>query len=45
MGGVFEKSEDAKLEFRCTADHRHIPVLLKSKVIVGGFKAERESEI
>jgi hypothetical protein len=45
VGGIFEKSKDAKLEIWCTADHRHIPVLLKSKVIVGSFKAELESEI
>ncbi|QBG47706.1 DUF3108 domain-containing protein [Verrucomicrobia bacterium S94] len=40
VGGVFEKSKDAKIEIWCTADHRHIPVLLKSKVAVGSFKAE-----
>ncbi len=43
VGGVFKKSKDAKLEMWCTADHRHIPVLLKSKVIVGSFKAELAS--
>jgi hypothetical protein len=45
IGGVFEKSKDAKMEIWCTADHRHIPVLLKSKVIVGSFRAELETEI
>jgi len=45
LGGVFEKSKDAKMEIWCTADDRHIPVLLKSKVIVGSFKAELETEI
>jgi hypothetical protein len=45
IGGVFEKSKNANLEIWCTADPRHIPVLLKSKVIVGNFKAELESEI
>ncbi len=40
IGGVFEKSDNAKMEIWCTADHRHIPVLLKSKVMVGNFKAE-----
>lgn len=45
IGGVFEKSKDAKMEIWCTADHRHIPVLLKSKVLVGSFKAELESDI
>lgn len=43
VGGVFEKSKDAKVEIWCTADHRHIPILLKSKVIVGSFKAELEA--
>jgi len=45
IGGVFEKSKNAKMEIWCTADHRHIPVLLKSKVIVGSFKAELETKI
>ncbi len=45
VGGVFEKSKDAKIEIWCTADHRHIPVLMKSKVFVGSFKAELETEI
>lgn len=45
VGGVFEKSKDAKMEIWCTADNRHIPVLLKSKVIVGSFKAELETNI
>ena len=45
VGGVFEKSKDAKMEIWCTADYRHIPVLLKSKVAVGNFKAELETEI
>jgi len=39
VGGVFKKSKDAKIEIWCTADERHIPVLLKSKVVVGSFKA------
>lgn len=45
LSGVFERSEGATVEFWCTADHRHIPVLLKSKVAVGSFKAELETEI
>ena len=40
VGGVFEKSKNAKVEIWCTADHRHIPVLMKSKVVVGSFRAE-----
>lgn len=43
VGGVFEKSKNAKMEIWCTADHRHIPVLMKSKVAVGSFKAELEN--
>jgi hypothetical protein len=43
VGGVFEKSKNAKIELWCTADHRHIPVRMKSKVLVGNFKAELES--
>lgn len=43
VGGVFKKSKGASMEIWCTADHRHIPVLLKSKVIVGSFRAELES--
>lgn len=45
VGGVFEKSDDAEMEIWCTDDHRHIPVLLKSKVIVGSFRAELETKI
>lgn len=40
IGGVFEKSKDAKLEIWVTADNRRIPVRIKSKVIVGSFVAE-----
>ncbi|VGO21010.1 DUF3108 domain-containing protein [Pontiella sulfatireligans] len=40
MGGVFEKSKKAKLEIWVTADHRHIPVMMKSKVAVGSFTCE-----
>ncbi len=43
VGGVFKQSKDATMEIWCTADHRHIPVLLKSKVAVGSFRAELES--
>ena len=43
VGGVFKKEKGAKIEIWCTADERHIPVLLKSKVMVGSFKAELES--
>jgi hypothetical protein len=40
VGGVFKKSKNAKIEIWVTADHRHIPVKMKSKVIVGSFVAE-----
>ena len=40
LGGVFKASDDATIELWCTADDRHIPVLMKSKVIVGSFKVE-----
>jgi len=37
IGGVFEKSKNATIQIWVTADHRHIPVRLKSKVAVGSF--------
>ncbi|MBW2120067.1 MAG: DUF3108 domain-containing protein [Deltaproteobacteria bacterium] len=37
IGGVFEKSKDAKLQLWVTADKLQIPVRVKSKVIVGSF--------
>ena len=37
VGGVFEKSKDARIQIWVTADHRRIPVRLKSKVAVGSF--------
>jgi len=40
IGGVFEKSKDAKLKIWVTADARRIPVKIKSKVIVGSFVGE-----
>lgn len=40
VGGVFEKSPDAKIQLWVTADHRRLPVKLKSKVIVGSFSGE-----
>jgi hypothetical protein len=44
IGGVFRKSKNAKLEVWVTSDNRHIPVKIKSKVIVGSFVAELISE-
>jgi hypothetical protein len=43
LGGVFEKSEGAKLQIWVTADNRRIPVRMKSKVAVGSFVAELTS--
>ncbi|BBO77607.1 hypothetical protein DSCW_50240 [Desulfosarcina widdelii] len=40
VGGVFEKSPDAKLQLWVTADRRRLPVKLKSKVVVGSFTGE-----
>ena len=45
LGGVFRKSKNAKLEVWVTSDARHIPVKIKSKVIVGSFVAELISEV
>jgi hypothetical protein len=40
IGGVFEKSKDAKLKVWVTADDRQMPVLIKSKVVIGSVIAE-----
>ncbi len=40
IGGVFEKSKNAKLRLWITTDHRHMLVKMASKVIVGSFVAE-----
>ena len=40
IGGVFEKSKDAKLQVWVTSDDRRIPVRIKSEVIVGNFVAD-----
>ena len=40
IGGVFKRSKDAKIQIWVTADHRKIPVVLKSKVAVGSFVAK-----
>lgn len=37
VGGVFEKSPKAKIQLWVTADHKRMPVRLKSKVVVGSF--------
>jgi len=39
-GGVFEKSKDAGMTVWVTADRRHIPVKITSKVVVGHFTGE-----
>lgn len=43
IGGVFEKSPGAKLQIWVTADRRRLPVLIKSRVIVGSFTAELDA--
>jgi hypothetical protein len=43
LGGVFDKSKNAKLQIWVTADNRHIPVRMKSKVAVGSFVADLAS--
>jgi len=40
VGGVFEKSKDAKLKIWVTDDNLRIPVRIKSKVVVGSFIAD-----
>ena len=40
VGGVFEKSKDAKIYLWVTADERRIPVKIRSKVVVGYFTGE-----
>ena len=40
LGGVFEKSKNAKLQIWVTADGASVPVRVKSEVIVGSFVAE-----
>jgi Protein of unknown function (DUF3108) len=40
VGGVFEKSKDAKIRLWVTADQRRIPVKIASKVSIGSFVGE-----
>jgi len=40
IGGVFEKSENAKIQLWVSADRRRIPLKIKSKVVVGSFVGE-----
>ena len=40
IGGVFEKSRNARLQIWVTADGRQIPVRVKSRVVVGSFVGE-----
>ncbi len=44
VGGVFKKSKDASIRVWVTADARHIPVRVKSKVAIGSFVAELVAE-
>ena len=45
VGGVFEKSPDARIQLWVSADHRRMPVKLKSKVVVGSFTGELVSVV
>ncbi len=40
IGGVFKKSKNATLRLWVSADEKHIPVKITSKVLVGSFTAE-----
>ena len=40
VGGVFKESENAKMRIWVTADHKRIPIRIKSKVVVGSFVGE-----
>lgn len=40
VGGVFEKSKNAKIQIWVTADKRRMPVKIKSRVVVGSFVGE-----
>jgi len=43
LGGVFEKTEDAKLRIWVSADDKKIPLRIESRLIVGSFIAELTS--
>jgi Protein of unknown function (DUF3108) len=45
VGGVFKKSKNASIKVWVTADERHIPVRVKSKVAVGSFVGELEKVV
>ncbi len=40
VGGVFEKSKNAKIQLWVTADEKHLPVKIASKVAIGSFVGE-----
>lgn len=40
VGGVFEKSKNAKIRLWVTTDDRHLPVKIASKVAIGSFVGE-----
>ena len=40
VGGVFEKSPNAKIQLWVTTDPRHLPIKLASEVVVGSFTGE-----
>jgi hypothetical protein len=43
VGGVFEKSKNAKMQLWVTTDHRRTLIRLRSKVLVGSFVGELTS--
>lgn len=45
VGGVFEKSKNAKIRVWVTADRWKIPVKLQSKVVVGSFTGTLQSAV
>jgi len=40
IGGVFEKSKNAKIQLWISADRRRLPLKIKSEVVVGSFVGE-----
>lgn len=40
VGGVFSKSRNARIDLWVSADHRRVPVRIKSRVAVGSFVGE-----
>lgn len=45
IGGVFKKSDNARIDLWLTADNRRIPVRIQSRVVVGSFIGELVSAV